>query len=315
MLKFTTVSCWIIFFIAYVMSLTVPGGPAGLQQFFAVDYERISIYKIMVVAFYSIGKLGFLIPTGYMTASAYAKFPKRLGTGAETLLLVTANVLISVFFLSGLYAIAGALADVFKIKLEQAMAPSYALYLALITQFLTHMDCPNSFMLVYLLCFWLIQVVKVAIVIHLVVLNLYDYLPQLSYFPNYVVMSVVGVCGVMSLIGCLRVFVLVIEIMAVNYIVLCLNVHTFIETNLLKPQFFWGPPRRDIRVSRKSFAPRTSIRSQPPRKKKQRFRVRSIKQMHEKDIAEHVKKGRIFVDTAYFKNVCLTKSQLLTYKK
>lgn len=88
----------------------------------------------MVVAFYSIGKLGFLIPTGYMTASAYAKFPKRLGTGAETLLLVSANVLISVFFLSGLYAIAGALADVYNIKLGQAMAPClFFLFLHLFT--------------------------------------------------------------------------------------------------------------------------------------------------------------------------------------
>lgn len=77
----------------------------------------------MVVAFYSIGKLGFLIPTGYMTASAYAKFPKRLGTGAETLLLVTANVFISMFFLSGMFAIAGALAYFFKVKLAHVVAP------------------------------------------------------------------------------------------------------------------------------------------------------------------------------------------------
>lgn len=77
----------------------------------------------MVVAFYSIGKLGFLIPTGYMTASAYAKFPKRLGTGAETLLLVASNVLISMFFLSGMYAIGGALAEAYEVKLTHVMAP------------------------------------------------------------------------------------------------------------------------------------------------------------------------------------------------
>ncbi|GJQ66892.1 hypothetical protein Trydic_g7914 [Trypoxylus dichotomus] len=414
MLKFSTISCWLVFLVIFIMALTMPGGAHGLEQFFAIDYEKFSVYKCMVVAFYSIGKLGFLVPTGYMTASAYAKFPKRLGTGAETLLLITANVVISMFFVSGMYAIAGALAEAYQVKLNYIMSPLYGVYLAVVTQFLTFMESPNSFMLVYLLFFWLMQVVKVAVVIHLVVLNLYDYLPQLSYFPNYVVMSVVGVCGVMSLIGCLMVFVDIIQILAVNYIVLCLNVHTFIEsicvfycygvkrlcddihfmtgrkpmrfwlilwyaipfvslvslivivtnlenlthiesllahinlqrkhiyagssllfisllvsfmgsflfvvlgfrntsTNLLKPQFFWGPPRRDIRVSRKCFAPRTSIRSQPPRKKKQRFRVRSIKQMHEKDIAEHVKKGRIFVDTSYFKNVYLTRGQLIAY--
>ena len=44
-----------------------------------------------------------------------------------------------------------------------------------------------------------------SVMIHLIVLNFYDYLPQLSYFPNYVMMSLVGLCGAISLVGSLQV--------------------------------------------------------------------------------------------------------------
>ncbi|XP_022913703.1 sodium- and chloride-dependent glycine transporter 2-like [Onthophagus taurus] len=410
MLKAITIVCWVIFTVMYIMALTVSGSENGLKTIISIEYSKMNVYKCLIIAFYTIGKLGFLVPTGYMTASAYAKFPKRLGTGAETLLLVISNVFISLFFLSGMFAIGGALAKQFDVEIQAVMSPLIGLYLSLIPQFLTHMESPLSFMLCYMFFFWFIQIIRTTVVIHLIVLNLYDYLPQLSYFPNYVVMSIVGVCGVTSLICCLHFFVMLTDLLAVNYIILCLNCHVLIEsfsvfccygvkrlcddihfltgrkpmrywsllwytipffalvsfmaiilkwdnlkdmqsilahkklsnthiyagasvltitllvtfassflfvvlsfrtsnTNLLKPQFFWGPAKREIRMSRKSFAPRTSIRSQPPRKKKQRFRVRSIKQMHEKDLAEKVKRGRIFVDTAFFRNVHLEKGK------
>lgn len=47
-------------------------------------------------------------------------------------------------------------------KINNDFIAVYGLYLALITQFLTFMETPNSFMLLYLFIFWFIQVVKIV---------------------------------------------------------------------------------------------------------------------------------------------------------
>lgn len=81
-----------------------------------------------------------------MTSSAYAKFPKRLGTGAETLLLVTTNVVISMFFASGMFSIAGALAKSLNVKVVEVMSPRK--YLSLKRKSI------NSLFFQYMVCIW-----------------------------------------------------------------------------------------------------------------------------------------------------------------
>lgn len=103
-------------------------------------------------------------------------------------------------------------------------------------------------------------------------------------------------------LGIVFLYLLIIFIGTFFYIVMAVRTLSTI-VHLLKPQFYWGPFDKDMRIARKSFAPRTSIRSQPPKKKRQRFRMHSIKQMHERDIAEHVNRGRIFLDSIFFTNV------------
>lgn len=49
MLKTSTIICWIIFTIIFVMALTMPGSTDGLKQFFAIEYEKLNIYKVTII--------------------------------------------------------------------------------------------------------------------------------------------------------------------------------------------------------------------------------------------------------------------------
>ncbi|XP_017773864.1 PREDICTED: uncharacterized protein LOC108560709 [Nicrophorus vespilloides] len=72
---------------------------------------------------------------------------------------------------------------------------------------------------------------------------------------------------------------------------------------LLNPLFNWGPPDLEMRKARKMYAPRTSIRSEPPKKKKIRWRMGSLRKLHDMDSMSGKSKGYIFMDSSFFTNI------------
>lgn len=394
--------------VIFLMALTTHGGMSGLQLLVQVKFENIQFTEVIMLLCFSFRKLGMVVPTGYMTYSAYTKF-SRFGPSTEALIIVLLNMLQTLYLLGLFYSIAGVHAMNLGIPIDATIVPYEGMYLAMLTEFLAFKKCPNLFLIVYYISSWILEVIKIAISKNCLVMNINDYYPQIRNFESYVRIAMGCIFCIMTLLFATEVFnVIYIPLILTGHSVVTISLEIFIQStlvfycygvnrlsddiqfvsgkrpirywiimwyllpllsgvqlgllvlnykykvimdkdiiernsefniitvgaiigvviifmslaisflyimltfqqskiaiNVLKPQFLWGPPKTETRVARKLFAPRTAIRSQSNRKRKQRFRTHSIKQMREKDLAENVSRGRIFLDNMFFSEISL----------
>ncbi|KAF2895428.1 hypothetical protein ILUMI_10750 [Ignelater luminosus] len=109
--------------IIYFLALGQDGSFEGFYVLISLNMKQFDLHQIPMVLWYSLCRLGLLVPTGFMTNSAYATFESSIAT--ECLIIVICSVIFAGYYLTVFFSIAGVLAKAIGVNVESIMIRGY----------------------------------------------------------------------------------------------------------------------------------------------------------------------------------------------
>ncbi|XP_017773862.1 PREDICTED: sodium-dependent noradrenaline transporter-like [Nicrophorus vespilloides] len=210
LLKITFVVNFVIMTILLIMALPTHGSMRGLMNLIEFRVQSLHLNEVLMGIFLSSMKLGLTYPIGYMTYAAYTDKNTNVGPATEAVFLNIFNVLLTIYYLVVLHAIAGVLSFAIGVNIEHVMVPFAGVYCAMIPEFLRFRDTPIIFIIIYHLSNWTLEMVKIAVIMYMQILNLYDFFPGISKYQTYVFLAAGAISLIISIFCSLRIFSIII---------------------------------------------------------------------------------------------------------